>query len=207
MNDSPPPIQIPILEALRAGVARHRSASLLAVLLVACLAACLAAMPATAMLAAAPAGAAAAAARAADAADAAPPVVPAPPGPGTALPAPPTPPAGSAGELPGDGRPGVRPPGAASAKPLPTIGLDEVKVGQRGYGLSVFAGGEPERFEVEVIGVMRNISPDMSYILARLSGRGLESSGVAAGMSGSPVFLDGRLAGAVSLRWPFSKEV
>jgi hypothetical protein len=95
---------------------------------------------------------------------------------------------------------------ALAATPLPTIDLDEVKVGQRGYGLSVFAGGEPERFDVEVIGVMRNISPDMSYILARLSGRGLESSGVAAGMSGSPVFLDGRLAGAVSFGWPFSKE-
>jgi len=103
------------------------------------------------------------------------------------------------------GRPAPPTPGAA-AEPLPTIGLDEVKIGQRGYGLSVFAGGEPERFDVEVIGVMRNISPDMSYILARLSGRGLESSGVAAGMSGSPVFLDGRLAGAVSFGWPFSKE-
>ncbi|HEY6322549.1 MAG TPA: hypothetical protein VJA16_13425, partial [Thermoanaerobaculia bacterium] len=118
------------------------------------------------------------------------------------------PPPGGAAELPGgDGRQGVRrPPPAAAGEPLPTIGLDEVKVGQRGYGLSVFAGGEPERFDVEVIGVMRNISPDMSYILARLSGRGLESSGVAAGMSGSPVFLDGRLAGAVSFGWPFSKE-
>src|SRR5579864_547732 len=187
MNDSHPPIQISTLEALCTGVARHRFASWLAVLLVACLAG----RPAAAMLAAAPAGAAAAAAKAADNA---PPAVPAPPGPGTVLPAPPT---GGAAELPGaDGRQGVPPPRAAAAKPLPTIGLDEVKVGQRGYGLSVFAGGEPERFEVEVIGVMRNISPDMSYILARLSGRGLESSGVAAGMSGSPVFLGGRLAGA-----------
>jgi hypothetical protein len=101
---------------------------------------------------------------------------------------------------------GVRHPAVTPAVPQPTIDLEEVKIGQRGYGLSVFAGGEPERFDVEVIGVMRNISPDMSYILARLSGRGLESSGVAAGMSGSPVFLDGRLAGAVSFGWPFSKE-
>ena len=98
------------------------------------------------------------------------------------------------------------PPASVQAVPLPTISLDEVRVGQRGYGLSVFAGGQPERFEVEVMGVMRNISPDMSYILGRLSGRGLESSGVAAGMSGSPVFLDGRLAGAVSFGWPFAKE-
>ncbi len=98
----------------------------------------------------------------------------------------------------------ARPAQAADA--LPTIDIDEVKVGQRGYGLSVFAGGEPQRFDVEVIGVMRNTIPDMNYILAKLSGRGLESSGVAAGMSGSPVFLDGRLAGAVSFGWPFSKE-
>jgi hypothetical protein len=89
---------------------------------------------------------------------------------------------------------------------MPTISIDEVKAGQRGYGLSVFAGTEPERFEVEVVGVMRNVSPDLSYILARLTGKGLEKSGVAAGMSGSPVFLDGRLAGAVAFSWPFSHE-
>ncbi|HVT59490.1 MAG TPA: SpoIVB peptidase S55 domain-containing protein [Thermoanaerobaculia bacterium] len=98
------------------------------------------------------------------------------------------------------------PPAAAAGDTLPTIPLDEVKIGQRGYGLSVFAGGKPERFDVEVIGVMRNLSPDMSYIVGRLSGKGLESSGVVAGMSGSPVFLEGRLAGAVSFGWPFSKE-
>ena len=89
---------------------------------------------------------------------------------------------------------------------LPTISLQEVRAGQRGYGLSVFAGGSPERFEVEVVGVMRNVTPDNSYILARLTGKGLEKSGVIAGMSGSPVFLDGRLAGAVAFSWPFSHE-
>src|ERR1700674_2262842 len=133
------------------------------------------------------------------------PPAPAPPAPPGPAPAPPTP-APPAGGVADPLREGVRPPAEKAAEPLPTIGLDEVKVGQRGYGLSVFAGGKPERFDVEVIGVMRNVSPDMSYILARLSGRGLESSGVAAGMSGSPVFLDGRLAGAVSFGWPFSKE-
>ncbi len=89
---------------------------------------------------------------------------------------------------------------------LPTIAIDEVKRGQRGYGLTVFAGSEPERFEVEVVGVMRNVSPDVSYILARLTGKGLEKIGVAAGMSGSPVFIDGKLAGAVAFSWPFSHE-
>lgn len=89
---------------------------------------------------------------------------------------------------------------------LPTISVDEIQRGQRGYGLSVFSGTEPERFEVEVIGVMRNLSPNVSYILARLTGHGLEQSGVAGGMSGSPVFLDGRLAGAVAFSWPFSND-
>ena len=110
------------------------------------------------------------------------------------------------------GVPGVLPPGTGlppTSQPviLPTIEVSEVQTGQRGYGISVFAGSEPERFEVEVIGVMRNtMGPDTDYILARLTGKGLEKSGVIAGMSGSPVFLDGRLAGAVSFGWPFSNE-
>jgi hypothetical protein len=113
-------------------------------------------------------------------------------------------------QLPGPPLP-VRPPRPPVAEhpspaPLPTISLDEVRAGQRGYGLSVFAGDNPERFDVEVMGVMRNVSPDTSYILARLTGKDLEKSGVIAGMSGSPVFLDGRLAGAVAFSWPFSRE-
>ncbi len=92
-------------------------------------------------------------------------------------------------------------------KELPIISVDEIQAGQKGYGLSVFSGTEPERFEVEVVGVLRNQNAvDMSYILARLTGKGLEKSGVASGMSGSPVFLDGRLAGAVAFSWPFSHE-
>lgn len=88
----------------------------------------------------------------------------------------------------------------------PIFPLDEVRAGQRGFGLSVFAGGEPERFQVEVLGVWRQVGPDTSYILARLSGRDLETSGVVAGMSGSPVYLDDRLAGAVAFAWPFSLQ-
>ncbi|HYX26362.1 MAG TPA: SpoIVB peptidase S55 domain-containing protein [Thermoanaerobaculia bacterium] len=104
--------------------------------------------------------------------------------------------------------PAPKPDAAAAvfAGAQPTLPLAEVKKGQRGYGLSVFAGTEPERFDVEVVGVMRNLRPDISYILARLTGKGLEKSGVAGGMSGSPVFLDGRLAGAVAFSWPFSNE-
>jgi hypothetical protein len=97
--------------------------------------------------------------------------------------------------------------GAARAEnPSPAFPLDDVQAGQRGYGLSVFSGSEPERFEAEILGVLRNVSPDTSFILARLTGRNLETTGVVAGMSGSPVYLDGKVAGAVAAAWPFSKE-
>lgn len=101
------------------------------------------------------------------------------------------------------------PPAAAAAAPAAapaTIGVDEIERGQKGYGLSVFAGTEPQRFEVEVLGVLRNLSPETSYIIARLGGQGLEESGVVQGMSGSPVYLDGRLAGAVAFSWSFARE-
>ncbi len=88
----------------------------------------------------------------------------------------------------------------------PTISVDEVSRGQKGYGLSVFAGTEPERFEVEVLGVLRNSTAELSYILARLTGHDLERSGVVAGMSGSPVYLDGRLAGAVAFSYLFGLD-
>lgn len=93
------------------------------------------------------------------------------------------------------------PEAAEVGEPLP---LSLVQPGQRGYGLSVFSGQSPERFEVEVIGIWREVEPDTHYILARLSGMDLEESGVVAGMSGSPVYLDGRLAGAVAFAWPFA---
>jgi hypothetical protein len=76
--------------------------------------------------------------------------------------------------------------------------------GQRGTGYSVFSGTTPEPFEAEVLGVWRNVQPGTSFILARLEGRGLEETGVIAGMSGSPVYFDGRLAGAVAFSWAFS---
>ncbi len=88
----------------------------------------------------------------------------------------------------------------------PTITPDELIRGQKGYGLSVFAGNEPERFEVEVLGVVRNMTPELSYIMARLTGKDLERSGVVAGMSGSPVYFDGRLAGAVAFSYNFSLD-
>ncbi len=96
--------------------------------------------------------------------------------------------------------------GSQTFPEVATIAVEEIHAGMRGYGLSVFKGTVPERFEVEVLGVLKNQKPDGSYILARLSGQHLEESGVVAGMSGSPVYLDGRLAGAVAFSWQFAKE-
>jgi hypothetical protein len=75
----------------------------------------------------------------------------------------------------------------------------------KGHGLTVMHGSLVERFEVEVLGIVPN-SLGRSRILVRVSGLGLEKSGILAGMSGSPVYLDGKLAGAVAATWGFAKE-
>jgi hypothetical protein len=84
--------------------------------------------------------------------------------------------------------------------------LAEVKASQKGTGRTVFRGFQVESFNVEILGVLENIGPRQSLILARLSGPPLETTGVIQGMSGSPVYIDGRLVGAVAMAFPFSKE-
>jgi hypothetical protein len=84
--------------------------------------------------------------------------------------------------------------------------LKDVRAGQHGVGRTVFSGGKAEEFQVEVLGVLENMGPKQSVILARLSGGPLEKTGVMQGMSGSPVYIDGRLAGAVALAFSYSKE-
>jgi hypothetical protein len=92
---------------------------------------------------------------------------------------------------------------AAGPEILP---LDQVKPGMVGIGRTVFEGSRIEEFRVQIIGVLENVGPKQSLILARLEGGPLEKTGVIAGMSGSPVFIDGKLVGAVSYGFPFSKE-
>jgi hypothetical protein len=87
-----------------------------------------------------------------------------------------------------------------------TISTDEIKPGMKGYGLTVFEGTEPERFEVEVISVVPNFLLRQDIILVRISHPITDKAGVIGGMSGSPVFIEGRLAGAVAYGWAFSKE-
>ncbi len=83
------------------------------------------------------------------------------------------------------------------AKPA-TIPLSEIKEGMKGYGLTVFKGTEPERFDVEVIGVLKTFRPGEPLILIKTPNPRLDVTKTVAGMSGSPIFLDGRIAGAYS---------
>jgi hypothetical protein len=86
--------------------------------------------------------------------------------------------------------------------------VDEIRPGMVGVGRTVFEGSELADFKVQIIGVLRNIQgPRRDLILAKLEGGPLAQSGVAQGMSGSPVYIDGRLIGAVSYSiGAFSKE-
>ena len=84
--------------------------------------------------------------------------------------------------------------------------VEEVRAGMKGHGLTVMKGTKIERFSAEVLGVMKNTSPGRDLVLCRLAGLDLEKTGVIAGMSGSPVYIDGKLLGAVAYAWAFGKE-
>src|SRR6188508_1142904 len=86
------------------------------------------------------------------------------------------------------------------------MGVDEVRSGMKGVGRTVFEGTAIQEFQVEIMGVLKNVQPKQDLILARLSGGPLEKTGVIQGMSGSPVFIDGRLIGAVAYSFPFAKD-
>ncbi|HEX8398996.1 MAG TPA: SpoIVB peptidase S55 domain-containing protein [Pyrinomonadaceae bacterium] len=85
--------------------------------------------------------------------------------------------------------------------------LEDVKPGMRATSRTVFVGTESEEFGVEILGVLPGfIGPKQPAIIGKLTGANVERTGVFAGMSGSPVFIDGKLVGAISFSFPFSKE-
>ena len=87
---------------------------------------------------------------------------------------------------------------------LPTSALH---AGMKGYGLSVFHGNKIERFDVTILGLLRKVNSGRDLILVRLGGPNMSRvSDVVAGMSGSPVYIDGRIVGAVSYGMQFTKE-
>ena len=83
--------------------------------------------------------------------------------------------------------------------------LAELKEGMIGEGRTVFKGDKIETFQVKILGVLHNYLPQQDLILGELKGGNLEETGVIAGMSGSPVFIQGRMIGAVAYSWPFAK--
>ncbi len=85
--------------------------------------------------------------------------------------------------------------------------VSELREGMRGTARTVFRGTKSEEFNVEILGVLPNwIGPKQDIIIGRLSGANAERTSVFAGMSGSPVYIDGKLVGAISYSFPFSKE-
>lgn len=97
---------------------------------------------------------------------------------------------------------------AQTPKPVETISVSEIRAGMKGVAYTVFQGTKPESMGVEVLGILKNANgPKGDIILVRLSGEKAEYTGVVAGMSGSPVYLNGKLAGALAFRiGEFSKE-
>ncbi len=85
--------------------------------------------------------------------------------------------------------------------------LAELKPGMKGTARTVFSGTEPEEYQVEIIGIVPGaVGPKQDMIVGRISGGSANRTAVFAGMSGSPVYIDGRLVGAIAYSFPFSKE-
>jgi hypothetical protein len=103
--------------------------------------------------------------------------------------------------------PAQTPGGNPSAKDPRLFALEDLRPGMKGVARTVFSGSETQDFGVEILGVLPGFpNPRQSAIIARLSGSNVEKTGVFAGMSGSPVYIDGKLVGAIAFSFPFSKD-
>src|SRR5215470_9109134 len=95
----------------------------------------------------------------------------------------------------------------AWALPTEILPAGELSPGMTGYGFSDLGDGRGvQRFEVEIVGLLKSYAPKQDLILARVLGGLLDQSGIIAGMSGSPIYVDGKLVGALAYGWPFSRE-
>jgi hypothetical protein len=97
---------------------------------------------------------------------------------------------------------------ALAGEPDPKTYWDvkDLRPGMKGVGKTVMVGTKLEEFGAEVLGVMRDVSPGRDMVLCRLTGCKLEHSGIIQGMSGSPIYIDGKLLGAVAYAWEFAKD-
>jgi hypothetical protein len=98
--------------------------------------------------------------------------------------------------------------GASAGEPDPKSYWDvaQIRPGMKGTGRTVMVGTKLEEFGAEVLGVMRDVSPGRDMVLCRLTGCNLEHAGIIQGMSGSPIYIDGKLLGAVAFAWEFAKD-
>jgi hypothetical protein len=96
--------------------------------------------------------------------------------------------------------------GHGEAKGPEVFPLSQVRPGQKGYGLTVFRGTTPERFDFEVVGIVKNMLPRMDIIIVRSEDPKLTTPGMARGMSGSPLYIDGKVACAFAYAWAFNKQ-
>src|SRR5712692_1627920 len=94
----------------------------------------------------------------------------------------------------------------AAAAAAETMPLSQIQKGMRGYGVTVFEDNRLDKFDVEILGVLHNIGPSQNLILARIDSPMVKRAGVIAGMSGSPVYIDGKVIGALAYSWQFAKE-
>ena len=96
--------------------------------------------------------------------------------------------------------------GAGEPSPATYWKVNDIRPGMKGTGRTVMVGTKLEEFGAEVLGVMRDVSPGRDMVLCRLTGCNLEHAGIIQGMSGSPIYIDGKLLGAVAFAWEFAKD-
>ena len=103
--------------------------------------------------------------------------------------------------------PAVNSQPAAAPRDARFFPLEDLKPGMKGIAYTVFSGKEPQEFGVEILGVLPGFpAPRQSAIIGKLTGANVEKTAVFAGMSGSPVYIDGRIVGAIAFSFPFAKE-
>ena len=95
----------------------------------------------------------------------------------------------------------------APKSPPAFLPMSEVRRGMRAVAYTVFEGSEPKAFDLEILGVLEGFNnPKQDAVIVKLLGPDTDRTGVFAGMSGSPVYIDGKLLGAIAFAFPFSKE-
>jgi hypothetical protein len=90
--------------------------------------------------------------------------------------------------------------------PVQFLPVSQIKAGMHGVGKTVFLGDKVEDFDVEILGVLENVGPRQSLIIVRVAGGPLQHTGIMQGMSGSPIYIDGKLIGALAFAFPFAKD-